>query len=136
MGLWRDRLGRPGRPGGFDMSLLGRLRKARTDLNAQRTDPWQAKLRVALRGVETIGSAALLDLLGAPVNSSTARRLAENMRRLNFVPLKSRRLLPGGFRDTVTRGWTRPVRQPPSRRQSSETGDRVPDETSMLPGPV
>jgi hypothetical protein len=32
------------------------------------------------------------------------------MRQLGFVPLKSRRLEPGGYRDTVTRGWTRPVR--------------------------
>jgi hypothetical protein len=33
------------------------------------------------------------------------------MRSLGFVPIKSRRLEPGGYRDTVTRGWTRPVRE-------------------------
>jgi len=32
------------------------------------------------------------------------------MRTLHFIPIKSRRLMPGGFRDTVTRGWARPVR--------------------------
>jgi len=33
------------------------------------------------------------------------------MRSLGFIPIKSRRLMPGGFRDTVTRGWARPVRE-------------------------
>jgi hypothetical protein len=106
------------------MSLLGRLRQARADLDA-REDPWRAILQRALHGVESIGSVALLDLLGAPVNTGTARRLAENMRALGFVPIKSRRLLPGGFRDTVTRGWTRPVRESPRRTQDGEIGERV-----------
>ena len=26
-----------------------------------------------------------------------------------FIPIKSRRLMPGGYLDTVTRGWARPI---------------------------
>ena len=33
------------------------------------------------------------------------------MRFLGFIPIKSRRLMPGGYRDTVTRGWARPFRE-------------------------
>jgi hypothetical protein len=35
------------------------------------------------------------------------------MREQNFVPIKTRRFMPGGFRDTVTRGWARPMRPLP-----------------------
>jgi len=31
------------------------------------------------------------------------------MRSLGFIPLKSRRLMPGGYQSTVTRGWSRPL---------------------------
>jgi hypothetical protein len=74
-------------------------------------DPWREKLEDAVRGVEAISSAALLDLLRVPATTSTARRLAKIMRSLGFIPIKSRRLMPGGYRDTVTRGWARPVRE-------------------------
>ena len=33
------------------------------------------------------------------------------MKVLGYVPIKSRRLAPGGFRDTTTRGWARPLRE-------------------------
>ena len=44
------------------------------------------------------------------MTTGNARRIGATMRALGFVPIKSRRLEPGGYRDTVTRGWTRPVR--------------------------
>jgi hypothetical protein len=91
-------------------SWLERLHQARADLDQRREDPWREKLEAAVRGTETIGSAALLDLLRVPATTGNARRLAAIMRTLGFVPLKSRRLLPGGFRDTSVRGWTRPFR--------------------------
>jgi hypothetical protein len=56
----------------------------------------------------------LLDLIGLPKNTGNARRVAVSMRALGFITLKSRRLMPGGFRDCVARGWARPVRQSPS----------------------
>ena len=63
---------------------------------------------------DAISTAALLDLLRLPATTGagTARRLAAVMRSLDFVPLKSRRLMPGGRAgNTVTRGWTRPLRE-------------------------
>jgi hypothetical protein len=69
-----------------------------------------AKLRESLREVEAMSSVALLDLLRVPMTTANARRLAANMRALGFIPLKSRRLMPGGIRDTTARGWARPVR--------------------------
>ena len=92
------------------MALLGKLAEVRAELDAHRDDPWRKKVEEAVRGENAISTAALLDLLRAPATTGTARRLALIMRTLHFIPIKSRRLMPGGFRDTVTRGWARPVR--------------------------
>ena len=92
------------------MSLLGKLAQARAELDARHEDPWRKKVEAAVIGENAISTAALLDLLRAPATTGTARRLALIMRTLHFIPIKSRRLMPGGFRDTVTRGWARPVR--------------------------
>ena len=67
-------------------------------------------MEAAVRGMEAISTAAILDLLGLPKTTGNGRRIAPTMRALGFIPIKSRRLMPGGFRDTVTRGWSRPVR--------------------------
>lgn len=64
-----------------------------------------------MRGKESIGTASLLDLLDMRKTTGNARRISGTMRALGFVPIKSRRFLPGGYRDTVTRGWSRPVRE-------------------------
>jgi hypothetical protein len=92
------------------MAWLQRLDQAHAKLAEHSADPWRKKLEGAVRGVEAISSAALLDLLRVPATTGTARRLAKIMRSIGFIPIKSRRLMPGGFRDTVTRGWSRPVR--------------------------
>ena len=72
-----------------------------------------------MRGVNEVSTAALLDLIGLPKTTGNGRRIALSMRSLGFVPIKSRRLMPGGFRDTVTRGWARPLRQ---------TRNQIPDQ--------
>jgi hypothetical protein len=95
------------------MSFLDRLRDAARETEAGDRDPWHPRLKKALKGVEAISTAALLDLLRADPTTSNARRLAAIMRELNFVPIKTRRFMPGGFRDTVTRGWARPLRSLP-----------------------
>jgi hypothetical protein len=65
-----------------------------------------------VRDKDAISTAALLDLLRAPATTGTARRLANMMHNLHFIPIKSRRLMPGGRAgNTVTRGWARPVRK-------------------------
>jgi hypothetical protein len=94
------------------MALLTKLREARAELEAQGREPWAAKLETALHGVEAISTAALLDVLRVTPTTSTARRLAAVMRSLHFIPIKSRRLMPGGRAgNTVTRGWARPIRE-------------------------
>jgi hypothetical protein len=93
------------------MSLLAKLREARSELEARHVDPWRSKVEAAVRAEDAISSAALLDLLRVPATTATARRLAAIMRSLHFIPIKSRRLMPGGRAgNTVTRGWARPVR--------------------------
>jgi hypothetical protein len=93
------------------MSLIGKLREARAELEAHNEDPWYNKVSAAVRDKDAISTAALLDLLRVPATTSTARRLAAVMRTLHFIPIKSRRLMPGGRAgNTVTRGWARPVR--------------------------
>jgi len=93
------------------MSWLQRLNQTRAELAERNFDPWQKKLEAAVRGVESISTVALLDLLRTPANTGTARRLAKVMRSIGFIPLKSRRLMPGGFRDTTIRGWARPFKR-------------------------
>ena len=78
-----------------------------------------AEVEVAVRGKEAISTTALLDLLALPKNTGTARRVARTMRALGFVPIKSRRLMPGGFRDTIARGWARPVRKQTSSKSAA-----------------
>ena len=100
------------------MALLDKLKEARAELEAQGRDPWTAKLENALQCVEAISTVALLDLLRAPSTTATARRLAAVMRNLNFIPIKSRRLMPGGRAgNTVTRGWARSIREMKSSPQ-------------------
>jgi hypothetical protein len=92
-------------------SFLGKLAQARAELDAHQEDPWRKKVEAAVRDKDAISTAALLDLLRVPATTGTARRLAAVMRSLNFIPIKSRRLMPGGRAgNTVTRGWARPVR--------------------------
>jgi hypothetical protein len=86
------------------------MQEAARAAEACHRDPWQPRLKRALEGVEAMSTAALLDLLRANPTTNNARRLAAIMRELNFVPIKTRRFMPGGFRDSVTRGWARPVR--------------------------
>jgi hypothetical protein len=114
------------------MSLLERLRRASAELAEQESDPWRAKLEGRLHGVEAVSTATLLDLLRAPATTGTARRLAAVMRDLHFIPIKSRRLMPGGRAgNTVTRGWARPIRTLKSSPTTSDTGRANPE--GMIP---
>jgi hypothetical protein len=94
------------------MAFLERLARARAELAESSEDPWRRKVEAAVRDKHAISTAALLDLLRVPATTGTARRLAAVMRSLNFIPIKSRRLMPGGRAgNTVTRGWARPIRE-------------------------
>jgi hypothetical protein len=105
------------------MSLMLKLKQARAELDVQGEDPWYARLDNALHGVEAISTAALLDFLRTRSTTATARRLAAVMRTLQFIPIKSRRLMPGGRAgNTVTRGWARPLRYTRSSPTTTNAG--------------
>ena len=92
------------------MSWVEKMYQSCAQQAEQRSDPWRRALERALPGnVTEISSSALLDLLDVPHTTGNARRLAQSMRAMGWVGLKSRRLTPGGFRDTTIRGWARPA---------------------------
>jgi hypothetical protein len=93
------------------LSFTARLEQAKAELAQSESDPLRGKVEATVRGMEAISTAAVLDLIGLPKTTSNGRRIAHSMRSLGFVPIKSRRFMPGGYRDTVTRGWARPVRE-------------------------
>jgi len=94
------------------MSVLGKLAQARAELEEHCEDPWHSKVAAAVREIDAISTTAILDLIRVPATTATARRVAAIMRSLQFVAIKSRRLMPGGrCGNTVTRGWARPVRK-------------------------
>src|SRR5271155_2322420 len=116
------------------MALLGKLKAMRIELEAQLEDPWLKKVEAAVRDKDAISTAALLDLLRVPATTNTARRLAAVMRSLNFIPIKSRRLMPGGRAgNTVTRGWARPVRQLKSSPTICNSGSAGLNQQGMIP---
>jgi len=93
------------------MAWIDELHRAQAELTERNTDPLREKVEAIVRGMEGISTFAVLDLVGLPKTTGNARRISATMRSLGFIPIKSRRLMPGGYRDTVTRGWARPVRQ-------------------------
>lgn len=96
---------------GRPVDFLGRLHQAKAELAKGDADPLRGKVEATVRGMEAISTIALLDLIGLPTTTGHARRVSKTMRSLGFVPIKSRRLMPGGYRDSVTRGWARPFRE-------------------------
>jgi hypothetical protein len=106
------------------MSLLGKLHQANARLAERDADPLRGKVAATVRGMEAISTVSLLDLIGLPKTTGNARRISGTMRSLGFVPIKSRRLVPGGWRNTECRGWARPVRGAGSRT-SFEEGKKV-----------
>ena len=116
------------------MSVLGKLAQARAELNEHHEDPWHTKVEAAVRGKDAISTAAMLDLLRVPATTSTARRLAAVMRSLHFIPIKSRRLMPGGRAgNTVTRGWARPFRATKSSPTTTRAGGTGLNLRGMIP---
>lgn len=89
-------------------SFLEQLRLGKAAAAERDADPLRGTVETIVRGMEAISTHSLLDLLGLPQSTANGRRVAATMRTLGFIPIKSRRLMPGGYRDTVTRGWARP----------------------------
>jgi hypothetical protein len=112
-------------------SWTEQLRQAEAEVTQQNADPLRRLIESAVRGFETIGTAPLLDMLGLPKTTGNARRVGETMRSLGFVPVKSRRLMPGGYRDTVTRGWALAVREH-NRGSNIRQGAKVANQKSPI----
>lgn len=93
------------------LSFRERLSQAVEQVRGHHADPLHDKVERIVRDMDAISTAALLDLLGMRATTGNARRISQTMRSLGYVAIKSRRLMPGGWKDTVTRGWARPVRQ-------------------------
>src|SRR5262249_16121237 len=104
------------------MSFVQKLQAVRSAVAERCADPWRKRLEGNLHCVQAMSSICLLDLLRVAPTTGNARRLAKTMRSLGWVPLKSRRLMPGGFRDTTIRGWARPLRENNRRRRYDEEG--------------
>jgi hypothetical protein len=95
------------------MSLIARLHRANAEMFADQEDPWRRVLERALpASVMSTSTVSLLALLNFPTTTGNARRLARIMRGLGWVGIKSRRLAPGGWRGTESRGWSRPFCEP------------------------
>ena len=93
-------------------TFMERIRECEAASRAHDADPLRATVEATVRGMDAVSTVALLDLIGLPRTTGNGRRLAQTMRALGFIPIKSRRLIgSGGYRDTVTRGWTRPIRK-------------------------
>ena len=102
------------------MSFIEKLHHAQAELADRDADPLREKVESIVRGMEAISTVALLNSAGLARTTGNARRIAATMRSLGFIPIKSRRLMPGGYRDNVTRGWARPVRQSGCRDSPKE----------------
>ena len=94
------------------LSWLEKLRQARAEQEERDSDPWRRVLERALPAdLTAVSTVALCDLLGVRPNTGNARRIARSMRAMGFFPIKSRKLLPGGWRGSEGRGWARPIRE-------------------------
>jgi hypothetical protein len=97
------------------------LRRAREQAAEQPAHPWAARLErlrgtVDNDGVERITTQAVFDVLEVPQRARTAAAcslLARLMRGMGWMPIRTRRLTRGGFKDQV-RGYGREGQhQPP-----------------------
>ena len=92
-------------------SFVEQLHRMKAEATERAADPLRGVVEAIVRGMEAISTAALLDLIGLPNTTGNARRISKTMRALGYIPIKSRRLVPGGWNDTLCRGWARPVRE-------------------------
>jgi hypothetical protein len=110
----------------MSMSFVERMQEAIKQLEAPPPDPWLKPISAALKDVQAMSTVALLDIVHAAHTTKNSRRLAAIMRDLKFIPIQSRRLMPGGYRNTVTRGWARPIRPLPTGKVKPPQGATSP----------
>ena len=93
------------------LSFTARLEQAKAELAECGADPLRERLAAAVAGFDALSTVAILTSIGLRPSTGNARRISNTMRALGYVPIKSRRLVPGGWNDTLCRGWARPVRE-------------------------
>jgi len=92
------------------VSFCERVEQLKSEAAERDADPLLRLVERAVAGFDAISTHSICDLVNMRPSSGNARRIARCMRALGYVPLKSRKLEPGGWRCTVGRGWARPVR--------------------------
>jgi hypothetical protein len=107
------------------MNFLERLRQAKAETAKRDADPLRGIVETTVRGMDAVSTLTLLDLIGLPKSTGNARRVSQTMRSLGFVPIKSRRLMPGGHLNTVTRGWARPLRGAGASQPNKPSGPNL-----------
>jgi hypothetical protein len=110
------------------LSFTAQIQQELVKLELHDADPLGEKVASITRGIEAISTNALLDLIGLPNTTGNARRISKTMRALGYIPIKSRRLVPGGWHDTLCRGWARPLRE---LRNSTPTTKSTPGSEGM-----
>ena len=104
------------------LSWLEKLDEGLAEQCERDSDPWRRVLERALPAdVIAVSTVALCDLLGIRPTTGNARRIARTMRAMGFFPIKSRTLLPGGWRGTEGHGWTRCIREPSHQTSLKQT---------------
>ena len=87
------------------LSFAAKIARERAKLEQRDADPLGDKVASVTRGIEAISTNALLDLIGLPNTTGNARGISKTMRSLGYVPIKSRRLVRGGWSNA---GWRWP----------------------------
>jgi hypothetical protein len=93
-------------------SWMEKLEHAKGELAKRAADPLRDAVAAAVAGFQALSTVAILTSIGLRPTTGNARRIARSMRALGYIQIKSRRLPPGGWTDTLCRGWAKPVREP------------------------
>jgi hypothetical protein len=112
-------------------SFKARLQEAKVQLahaEAERdADPLLPLVAKAVSGFDELSTNTILVMVGLPPTTGNARKVARSMRALGYVGIKSRRLPPGGWTDTLCRGWAKTPRRDKRPRSSHDgvAGERT-----------
>jgi hypothetical protein len=105
------------------MTFKAKLQQARLELELAKrerdADPLLPLVAAAVSGFEAVSTTAVLTMVGLRPTTGNARKVARSMRTLRYVPIKNRRMPPGGWTDTLCRGWAKSPRRQKSARVSS-----------------
>jgi hypothetical protein len=106
------------------MSFRAKLQQARLELELAKrdlhADPLLPLVRAAVSPFEVLSTTAILTMVGLRPTTGNARKVARSMRALGYVPTKNRRMPPGGWTDTLCRGWAKSPYRDDKRRTTPQ----------------